>query len=62
MKEYLSGLSRVEQGTFGAAEQAAEKVPSETKSVPQGLKPHCQQNSCGTAEAVPLSNTFLASV
>jgi hypothetical protein len=37
--------------------QASEKVPSETESVPQGLKPHCKQNTCGTAEAVPLSET-----
>jgi hypothetical protein len=35
------------------------KVPSETKVVPQGLKPHCKQNTCGTAtaKAVPLSET-----
>jgi hypothetical protein len=40
-----------------AAKQAAEKVPSETESVPQGLKPHCKQNTCGTAKAVLLSET-----
>ncbi len=49
--------SRCEQGTFGTAEQAAEKVPFETKSVPQGLKPDCKQSTFGTAEAVRLSKT-----
>jgi hypothetical protein len=29
----------------------------ETESVPQRLKPHYEQNICGTAEAVPLSKT-----
>ena len=27
------------------------------ESVPQGLKPHCEQCTCGTAKAVPLSKT-----
>jgi hypothetical protein len=35
----------------------AEKVPPQTKSVPQRLKPRRQQSSYGTAEAVPLSKT-----
>jgi hypothetical protein len=42
---------------YGTRERAAEKVLSETEGVPQGLKPHCKQNTCGTAEAVPLSKT-----
>jgi hypothetical protein len=42
---------------LSVGKQAAEKLPSETESVPQGLKPHCKQNTCGTAEAVPLSKT-----
>jgi hypothetical protein len=32
-------------------------VPREIKSVPQRLKPRCEQGTCGTAEAVPLSKT-----
>jgi hypothetical protein len=36
----------------GTAKQAAEKVPLETKNVPQGLKPHHKQDTCGTAEQV----------
>jgi hypothetical protein len=32
-------------------------MPHETKSVPQRLKPHYEQSTCGTAEAVPLSKT-----
>jgi hypothetical protein len=33
----------------------------ETEIVPQRLKPHYEQSTCGTAEAVPLSKTdFLA--
>jgi hypothetical protein len=47
---------------FGTAEEAAEEVPFETKSVPQGLKPPCRQNACGTAEAVPLSKTGFSAV
>jgi hypothetical protein len=39
------------------AKEGAEKVLHETKSVPQRLKPHCEQSICGTAEAVPLSKT-----
>jgi hypothetical protein len=39
------------------AKEGAEKVPHETKSVPQRLKPHYEQSTCGTAEAVPLSKT-----
>jgi hypothetical protein len=39
------------------AEEGAEKVLRETKSVPQRLKPHYEQSTCGTAEAVPLSKT-----
>jgi hypothetical protein len=37
------------------AEESAEKVPAKTKSVPQRLKPPCEQSTFGTAEAVPLS-------
>jgi hypothetical protein len=47
------------------AEKGAEKLPSETKGVPQGLKPRCKQSASGThsaplragSEAVPLSKT-----
>jgi hypothetical protein len=42
---------------YGTAEEGAEKVAHEANSRPQRLKPHCQQNACGTAEAVPLSKT-----
>jgi hypothetical protein len=41
---------------FGVKE-VVEKLPRERKGVPQRLKPHCEQSSCGTAEAVPLSKT-----
>jgi hypothetical protein len=37
--------------------EGAEKVPPETKIVPQRLKPHYERSTCGTAEAVPLSKT-----
>jgi hypothetical protein len=37
--------------------KAGEKLPAETESVPQGLKPRYNRNTCGTAEAVPLSKT-----
>jgi hypothetical protein len=33
------------------------KCLGRSKSAPQGLKPHCQQSTFGTAEAVPLSKT-----
>jgi hypothetical protein len=36
--------------------EVLKKVPRE-KNVPQRLKPHYEQNICGTAEAVPLSET-----
>jgi hypothetical protein len=38
-------------------EEDAEKVPRAIKSVPQRLKPRCEQSTFGTAEAVPLSKT-----
>jgi hypothetical protein len=44
--EQVSGLQR---GT--------EKVPREIKNVPQRLKPHYEQSTCGTAEAMPLSKS-----
>jgi hypothetical protein len=37
--------------------RCGEKVPREIKSVPQRLKPRCEQGTFGTAEAVPLSKT-----
>jgi len=37
--------------------EGAEKVASWRKDVPQRLKPHCEQGSCGTGEPVPLSKT-----
>jgi hypothetical protein len=40
----------------GGTEEGAE-VLRETKDVPQRLKPHGEQSTCGTAEAVPLSKT-----
>ena len=40
-----------------AAKEAAEKVTSWRKGVPQRLKPHCKQGSCGTGKPVPLSKT-----
>jgi hypothetical protein len=39
------------------ASEGDEKVAPQTKSVPQRLKPHCKENTFGTAEAVPLSKT-----
>jgi len=42
---------------FSNSKDVAEKVSRETKSVPQRLKPRCDQSTCGTAEAVPLSKT-----
>src|SRR5437899_12083878 len=42
---------------FRAAEEGAEKVPRRAKGVPQRLKPRSQQETCGTAKAVPLSKT-----
>jgi hypothetical protein len=39
------------------AKEGAEKVPRAIKSVPQRLKPRCEQSTFGTAEAVPLSKT-----
>jgi hypothetical protein len=39
------------------AKEIAEKVHRKTKNVPQRLKPHYKQSTCGTAEAVPLSKT-----
>ena len=33
------------------------KVASWRKDVPQRLKPHCRQGSCGTGKPVPLSKT-----
>jgi hypothetical protein len=39
------------------AEEGAEKVASWRKDVPQRLKPHCKQGSCGTGKPVPLSKT-----
>ncbi len=39
------------------AEEGAEEVAARTKSVPQRLKPHGDEASYGTAEAVPLSKT-----
>jgi len=49
-----------EVGQFGRRnrlgfQKALKKVSREIKSVPQRLKPHCEQCTCGTAEAVPLS-------
>ena len=44
------------------AEEGAEKVVLQTKSVPQRLKPHCKENIYGTAEAVPLSETDFLSL
>jgi hypothetical protein len=32
------------------------------KSVPQRLKPRCEQSRCGTAKAVPLSKTDFFSI
>jgi hypothetical protein len=45
---------RKEDRTSGAKE-GAEKGGAANQNVPQGLKPHCKQNTSGTAEAVPLS-------
>jgi hypothetical protein len=42
---------------FRRAKEGAEKVPCAIKSVPQRLKPRCEQSTFGTAEAVPLSKT-----
>jgi hypothetical protein len=42
---------------YSTAKQAAEKVPSETKKHTSGAKAPLQQNTSGTAEAVPLSKT-----
>jgi hypothetical protein len=36
--------------------EVRKKAPSETRNVPQGLKPTAK-SACGTAEAVPLSKT-----
>jgi hypothetical protein len=44
------------------AEEGAEKVAVQTKSVPQRLKPHCKKSTYGTAEAVPLSKTDFFSI
>jgi hypothetical protein len=41
---------------------ALKKVPREATSVPQRLKPHCKNDVCGTAEAVPLSKTEFFSI
>jgi hypothetical protein len=38
---------------FGTAEQLAEKVTKDDKTIPQGLKPESFCSSYGTAEAVP---------
>ncbi|HEX3969394.1 MAG TPA: hypothetical protein VHW70_15605, partial [Edaphobacter sp.] len=35
--------------------EGAEKVPREIESVPQRLKPHYEQVTCGTDKSVPLS-------
>jgi hypothetical protein len=51
-----------EQRRTSAAKEAAEKVASWRKSVPQRLKPHCKCMTCGTAEAVPLSKTDFFSI
>jgi len=37
--------------------EAAEKVALWRRSVPQRLKPHCKQGSCGTGKPVHLSKT-----
>jgi len=51
-------LNRYSLGEIpSGAKEGAEKVASWRKDVPQRLKPHCKQGSCGTAEAVPLSKT-----
>jgi hypothetical protein len=42
---------------FPGGETGCGKSAFRNKSVPQGLKPHCKQNICGTAEAVPLRKT-----
>jgi hypothetical protein len=42
---------------ISGAEEGAEKVALQTKSVPRRLKPYCNDGSYGTAEAVPLSKT-----
>jgi hypothetical protein len=41
-------------------QEDAEKVPRERKSVPQRLKPPCEENTYGTAEAVPLTRRTLS--
>jgi hypothetical protein len=55
MTEEDCGYERKARGTLKAKEDV-EKCFAE-KGVPQRLKPHCEQNACGTAEAVPLSKT-----
>ena len=52
-----SGSGSVWQENRSGLSEDAEKVPCEIKSVPQRLKPRCEQSTCGTAEAVPLSKT-----
>jgi len=47
----------LEAKTYLRAKEAAEKVTSWRKGVPQRLKPHCKQGSCGTGKPVPLSKT-----
>jgi len=44
-------------GTFAGLNEDGEKVASWRKDVPQRLKPHCEQGSCGTGKPVPLSKT-----
>jgi hypothetical protein len=50
-------VGRFAAGIDAGLKEGAEKVPHETKIVPQRLKAHCEQCTCGTAEAVPLSKT-----
>jgi hypothetical protein len=53
-----SAAKAAQKGGYEAGtEEGTEKVPRETKIVPQRLKPHDEQSTCGTAEAVPLNKT-----
>src|ERR1700678_1909845 len=45
------------RGHVPGAEEAAEKVVAEPKSVPQRLKPDCKGSAYGTDKSVPLSKT-----
>ena len=49
-------ICQVPKADFGAHAPALGRA-LRSQYVPQRLKPRCQESSCGTAEAVPLSKT-----